>query len=250
MTFNHYQRQNERPLTATDNDAVALASANELKLIAMQAGELEPLTLTVTGGECVVIAGASGSGKSRLLRAIADLDPGIDTPVNVGVEPAAVLVPVRMTLGGVDHYQYSGAEWRRRVAYVAAESQWWFDDVARHFSIQPAAEQCQALGLNADSLKQPVSRLSSGERQRLALLRVLVQQPQVLLLDEPTASLDPVATIAVEQLIMAYCQGRQAAVIWVSHSVDQARRVGQRYFRIEQGRLLEQPHTPDQVTGI
>jgi ABC-type iron transport system FetAB ATPase subunit len=205
---------------------------NQLDLIAVTAGDLASVNLTVAAGECVVIAGASGSGKSRLLRAIADLDPVTDA-VNGEHQH-------RITLAGIDHTLYSGAGWRRRVAYVAAESQWWYDDVASHFSTLPGADQLQALGLSAGILQQPVNRLSSGERQRLALLRVLVQQPQVLLLDEPTASLDPGATRAVEQMISAYRIQHQAAVIWVSHDQAQARRVGQRCFRIDQGLLIEQ----------
>ena len=232
MQANQTMTATTRGLHEPDEPAGVPASSNQLELVGLKVGDMDAVTLTVAGGECVVLAGASGSGKTRLLRAIADLDPGIDS----SLDNAAA----RIKLGGVDHDQYSGAEWRRRVSYVAAESQWWFDDVGQHFSVMPEVEQCQALGFNINILQQPVSRLSSGERQRLALLRVLVQQPQVLLLDEPTASLDPVATRAVEDMILGYRDRHQAAVLWVSHDPIQAQRVGHRYFRIDQGRLIDQ----------
>ena len=174
-----------------------------------------------------MIGGASGSGKTRLLRAIADLDPPAHNDYQI-------------TLDGIDLRHFSAAEWRRHVSYVAAESQWWFDDVSRHFSIIPDAGQCRSLELDEGLLQRPVSRLSTGERQRLALLRVLVQQPQVLLLDEPTASLDPATSRATEDVIRDYCLRHQAAVLWVSHDPEQMQRVGQRCFRLEDGRLIEQ----------
>jgi ABC-type iron transport system FetAB ATPase subunit len=183
--------------------------------------------LTVSGGECVVIAGPSGAGKSRQLRVVADLDPG-------PADRAGVI-----QLDGVDHLNYSGVEWRRRVAYLAAESQWWFDDVASHFPVSPSIEDLQALGLPAKLLQQPVRRLSTGERQRLALLRLLAGEPRVLLLDEPTAALDPRSTRAVERLVTDYRNRNQAAVVWVSHDVGQARRIANRYFSLADGHFVE-----------
>ncbi len=207
-----------------------------LQLNQLTIGTLDPITLTIAAGECVAISGPSGSGKSRLLRVIADLDPG-------PADRAGVL-----SLDGRDHLLVSGAQWRQSVAYLAAESQWWFDDVISHFNQPPSQHQLQALGLTIELLKVPIRRLSTGERQRLALLRALAHQPRVLLLDEPTASLDCDSVLAVEQLIVAYIKRVQAAMIWVSHDSEQIARVAQRHFHFYQARLLEQaPGTSRQV---
>ncbi|MDX1335484.1 MAG: ATP-binding cassette domain-containing protein, partial [Gammaproteobacteria bacterium] len=71
-----------------------------------------------------------------------------------------------------------------------------------------------------------VSRLSSGERQRLALLRMLENSPRVLLLDEPTANLDRENTLLVENMIARYVQDHEAAAVWVSHDAEQQERLG------------------------
>lgn len=205
----------------------SINETNRIDVMALTIGDGPAITLTVNGGECVVIAGPSGSGKSRLLRTVADLDPG----------PADRTGVIR--LDGIDHLDYSGVEWRRRVAYLAAESQWWFDDVASHFPVLPSAEDLQALGLPTTLLQQAVRRLSTGERQRLALLRLLAGEPRVLLLDEPTAALDPRSTRAVERLVTDYRIRNQAAVIWVSHDVGQARRIASRYFSFDGGYFVE-----------
>ena len=93
------------------------------------------------------------------------------------------------------------------------------------------------IGLSGDVLEQPVARLSSGEKQRLALMRLLSNRPQVLLLDEPTANLDPVNTERVEAVIAEYLRVHQAAVIWVSHDPEQVARVASRYFEMCDGNL-------------
>ena len=95
------------------------------------------------------------------------------------------------------------------------------------------------LGLTEPVLDQPVTRLSSGERQRLALLRLLANRPRVLLLDEPTANLDTDNTRRIESVISEYSRTNQAAVIWISHDRTQVTRVANRHMELRNGTLEE-----------
>lgn len=179
-----------------------------------------PISFDVAAGECLALMGPSGAGKSLLLRAIVDLDPSTGN-VMVGVN-ARDNMPA--------------SEWRKLVALVPAESGWWADRVRDHFPANTdAAELITKLGL-ARSLEWEVGRLSTGERQRLALARALCLQPEALLLDEPTASLDGHATGLVEDLIRQCC-GDGMALLLVTHDRRQAERMAKRLLRISEGRI-------------
>jgi putative ABC transport system ATP-binding protein len=82
-----------------------------------------------------------------------------------------------------------------------------------------------------------VTRLSTGERQRLALVRLLAQTPEALLLDEATANLDPSNGARVESVVETYRKAQGAAVLWVSHDPEQRRRIGGRSLVIRNERL-------------
>ena len=140
-------------------------------------------------------------------------------------------------LDGTEQALIPAPAWRRQVALLPAESRWWSDTVGEHFATS-AASGFNRLGFDAGILTWPVSRLSSGERQRLALLRLLENQPHLLLLDEPTANLDEENSAKVEELIRSYREETGTAVVWVGHRRAQLYRVASRFFAMEGGRMI------------
>lgn len=185
-----------------------------------------PYSFRVAGGECLGLQGASGAGKSLLLRAIADLDPRSGT----------------LRLGSLDADQVPAPRWRRTVGLLPAESGWWLDLVGDHFSDFTQADEAAlaVLGFEPSVRTWQVSRLSTGEKQRLAIIRLLANQPGCLLLDEPTASLDQDSVARVEHLLLEYGRSRQAPILWVSHDPAQLSRVcRRRLFMESDGRLID-----------
>ncbi len=200
-----------------------VAAVPRLALRQLASAHAGPFDLRMVGGECVCIVGKSGAGKSLLLRLIADLDPGTG----------------EVELSGKPRGSWTAPQWRQRVLYQAAESAWWAPLAGEHFPAgrqAAAADLLAALGLPADLLARPVARLSTGERQRLALVRSLVQEPEVLLLDEPTASLDPSSTLQVEGVLRERLAGGMALIL-VTHAREQAQRMAHRLFEMADRRL-------------
>lgn len=177
----------------------------------------------VAAGECLAVTGPSGAGKSLLLRAIADLDPAQG----------------QVRLEGVARDSMSGPAWRRQVTYLPAEPGWWGECVAEHFRDWPAQEPLAArLGIRREVGGDRIAVLSTGERQRLALLRALEGAPKVLLADEPTAALDADSRDAAEHLL-AEAMERGMALLLVSHDPAQVARLARRRLVVEGGEARE-----------
>lgn len=143
-------------------------------------------------------------------------------------------------LDGAKCSSVPACQWRKQIGLLPADSQWWFDTVGEHFS-QVDHELLQRLGFSDDVMQWQVSRISTGEKQRLALLRLLQNKPAVLLLDEPTANLDAANEKAFEKIVADYIAQNQACAIWVSHDLDQLKRVSSTQFEMANGRLQENP---------
>ncbi len=195
-----------------------------LHLSHVSVGLLHDLNLTVEAGQVVCLSGPSGSGKTRLLRALADLDP------HEG----------RISLNDDHQSEMPASQWRRQVMMVPAESQWWYDTVGEHLP-EGDDEGWRELGFSDNPLSWEISRLSTGEKQRLALWRALRQSPRALLLDEPTANLDGRSRQLTEQWLLARIRSDGLPVIWVAHDEDQIARVADRHCVIEGSTLKEVP---------
>lgn len=172
-------------------------------------GMSKPVCWQIEAEQLWLLYGPSGSGKSRFLKAVADLIAHQGSVILQNQNAQSLSAPV----------------WRRQVMYFPAETAWWLDTVGEHFEKQPEAEELAKVGLDFGILQEHCDQLSSGEKQRLALLRGLQFKPKVLLLDETSANLDPASTLQVEALLQDYLKQNQAAAIWISHDEAQRERL-------------------------
>jgi ABC-type multidrug transport system ATPase subunit len=182
-----------------------------LRVEKLEVGALPPLSFTLPPGECLAVEGPSGSGKTRLLRAIADLDPA----------------PGYVYLEAIERHEMPAPQWRRQVRYVAAEPGWWAATARAHVAAAQAGRLERLLasvGLAPALLDRPIAELSTGERQRIALARALLDEAKVLLLDEPAAALDTQSAALVEELIR-YQTLSGRSVVLVSHVAGQIDRL-------------------------
>ena len=197
-----------------------------LEISNLRGTKLGPIDLSLGAGECVSVSGPSGAGKSLLLRAIADLDPSDGS----------------VRLDGVNRDDIPAPKWRGRVGYLPAESGWWAERVGAHF-LDSAHDKVRSLldrlSLSGEAMDWDVGRLSTGEKQRLAFVRLLECGPRVLLLDEPTSALDEETQGAVETIIHELCAAGTGVIV-VTHDNDQARRLSGRRLSILDGRLREE----------
>ncbi|MBM9604402.1 ABC transporter ATP-binding protein [Desulfopila inferna] len=184
-----------------------------------------PYSFSLYSNEVVGFTGPSGIGKTQMLRALVESIPYDGT----------------ILLDGVKAECFPAPSWRRKVGLVAAESAWWYDDVGSHFNKANGDPELvdilTRLGFEIDVLSWSISRLSTGERQRLALARELTLKPVILLLDEPCSALDPYAVSLVETLLSDYQKTPKTALLWVSHDHDQLKKVAGRCFHVHRHTL-------------
>jgi putative ABC transport system ATP-binding protein len=206
---------------------------------------LQPTRFALRAGDRVAITGPSGSGKSVFLRALALLDP---------LDAGCIMwhgAPVPRA--EIPRYRRNVAYIRQRPALLdgSVEDNLRYPFELRtyrdaHFDRARAASLATQAGRADDFLAKRASELSGGEAQIAALIRVLQLAPEVLLLDEPTASLDPESSRAIEALVHAWFEaepGRHAS-IWVSHDPAQAARMSERHLTMRAGALDESAATP------
>jgi putative ABC transport system ATP-binding protein len=194
---------------------------------------LSEISFEVKAGERVAIYGPSGAGKSTLIRLLNRLD-----------EPTAGTV----YLQGEDYRRISPRQLRRRMGLVMQQPYLFPGTVADNLRFGPEA---QGEELSVDRIEEllkgvdlagyagrEVSTLSGGEAQRVNLARTLANEPEVLLLDEPTSSLDADARQEVETTIRSVLDARQVTCLLVSHDREQVQRMTDRVLKLKGGRLV------------
>jgi putative ABC transport system ATP-binding protein len=193
---------------------------------------INDVTFDVNGGELLAIVGPSGAGKSSLLRLLNRLD-----------EPTSGTV----LLEGKDYREIPTRELRRRVGMVMQRPFVFPGTVAQNLQFGP---QQQERTLSDDDIEdllrgvgltgyagENVAHLSGGEAQRLCFARALANRPSILLLDEPTSSLDEAAKFEVEAVIRKVSEQGVTSVL-VTHDLSQARRLATRVAQLQSGRLI------------
>jgi tungstate transport system ATP-binding protein len=190
---------------------------------------LRGVDLVIRPGERVALVGANGSGKSTLLRTVHGL-----------------LKPTQGHIGGDVTLRQAMLFQKPHVLRMSALNNLtlaiWLDR-SEGLSWQKAKKRgelaLQKMGLSAVA-QQGARQLSGGQQQRLALARAWARQPDVLLLDEPTASLDPYAKKQVEALMADWADqaGKPRSLIWASHNLGQVKRLASRVLYLESGQVL------------
>jgi putative ABC transport system ATP-binding protein len=199
---------------------------------------LQGVCIAIYPGDRLAITGPSGAGKTLLLRAIALLDPLDAGAIQwKGQSPSGSSVPL----------------FRREVIYLHQRPSLFEGSIEANlrypyslkvnrrlsFDRNRVLDLLSSVGRTAAFLEKSSRDLSGGEIQVVALLRALQLDPSVLLLDEPTTSLDEATALAIENLIHQWLTEAPAnrAFLWVTHDSHQARRVADKRLRMQRGRL-------------
>lgn len=216
-----------------------------LSYIKAEAKILHNLSCTFTAAKIHAVVGPSGSGKTTFLRMFNRLsDPTEGT----------------ILLNDRDIGSYEVTTLRRKIGMVFQQPVFFPGTVEENLIIgfrflgrAPArvGEYLEKVGLPADFLSREIHSLSGGQKQQLAIARTLLLEPEVLLLDEPTSALDPKAVEQVEQLILDLNKADGLTCLWVSHDLQQVRRVSTTTTVLVNGELCRQEPTGDFVrSGI
>lgn len=204
---------------------IALESASVTFGRARTVAALVDVSLRITAGERIALIGANGCGKSTLLRVLHGL-----MPLSTGALECATALRQAMVFQRPRMLRLSA---RTNVALGL-----WLGGVRWADAKMRAVQALQSVGLEGAS-GRPAHKLSGGQQQRLALARALALQPQMLLLDEPTSSLDPHAKREVEALVQHIAaQDSAMTLVFASHNLGQVKRLATRVVYLEQGRVL------------
>lgn len=227
-------------MTHTENHAqfytLTQVSKRYDKRIVLQVEEL-----TIKKGEILALVGPSGAGKSTLLRLLAFLEQPTAGEIRWQSQLVDGRWPDLKARRNVTMvFQQPRLLKRTVIENIGYGLQLRGGTVTGHPRFQPLVDE---LGI-AELLQEKAKNLSGGEQQRVALARALILSPEVLILDEPTASLDPQNVALVERMIKQENETFGTTIIMVTHNIFQAKRISHRTGLVLNGRLQEVCDTP------
>ena len=209
-------------------------------------------SLSVAEGEILVLMGLSGSGKSTLLRAVNGLNPVVrgaarvwdgDTMVDVTHADATALRRIRATRVAMVFQQFGLLPWRSVRDNVGLGLE--LAGMAKPERTAKVDAQLALVGLS-DWAERKVGELSGGMQQRVGLARAFVTEAPILLMDEPFSALDPLIRARLQDELLELQQTLKRTIIFVSHDLDEAFKLGNRIAIMEGGRIV-QCGTPQQI---
>ena len=234
-----------------DDPAPALALADQghdraaIQASTGQVLGVHEFSLTVEEGEILVLMGLSGSGKSTLLRAVNALNPVVrghvdvrvgGAMVNVTAARGAALRQLRQTAVAMVFQQFGLLPWRSVAQNVGLGLEFAGLDAATRAT--RVRQQLELVGLSdrADAL---VGELSGGMQQRVGLARAFATEAPILLMDEPFSALDPLIRTKLQDELLDLQRDLKRTIIFVSHDLDEAFKLGNRIAIMEGGRIIQ-----------
>ncbi len=205
---------------------------------------LRNISVEIESNEVFTVVGPSGSGKSTLLRLLNRLEDLSDGSIfldgqNIKEMDVVALrrkvglvfqVPILFD-GTVETNILFSLKIRREIPPLAGEG--------------VAEKYINLVGLDRNLLSRNSNELSVGQKQRISIARALTSEPEVLLMDEPTSALDPTATHNIENLILNLKSQMGLTIVFVTHDIEQAKRVGERGMVLVNGEKIEEGKIPD-----
>jgi osmoprotectant transport system ATP-binding protein len=199
---------------------------------------LKNVSLTLQEGKTHILLGSSGSGKSTLLRIISgliDVDAGV---VKIDQEIASSKNQKKLSSQIAYVIQEGGLfphlTARENIALAAKLAGWSKDKIKKRIS-----ELCQLVLLNENFIEQYPKQLSGGQRQRIALMRALMLDPPIILLDEPLGALDPLVRSELQRELKRIFNLVQKTVVMVTHDIGEAAFFGHTLSLFHEGELIQ-----------
>lgn len=227
-----------QPVACQGADAAGLLQTSKLSLVVNGQRLVDAIDLVLDPAQLTVVMGPNGAGKSLLLRLVHGLIAPTEGHISWGGKPLSP--DVRATQAMV--FQRPVLLRRSVTANMAFA-------LSLKATVDPRRIEAllARVGLE-DKAQQPARRLSGGEQQRLALARALALEPKVLLLDEPTANLDPASALLIEEIV-AEEHRAGCKVIFVTHNPPQARRLAGDVVFMHRGRVVTHTSAPAFFAG-